>query len=310
MRNATEIKFPRYTLVTVSNPASLDLDELARRWHFHPLDLQEAGTLAKRSRLETYADYACLVTLWPTYRRSTRDIKPVVLTFFIRTDALVVLQRGTFPVFTESIQRYAASNELRTALAERSPERLLYEILNQLYQSLFPMIDHLIDDCDVIEQEIFASHERQMISHILAIRRNITDVRKILQVHKSVLKRLATYLTENPRYAMQSTDRYFGDLIDYAKEDWDTLENLKERIEALQQTNESQISFRLSDIMKTLTIISVFTFPLTLVAAMFALRPGGGMPWASDPNGFWYVVGVQGTLALVMFFVFKRKRWF
>lgn len=306
----TEIKFPHYLLLTVSNPTSLDLDELAQRWHFQALDLREIGTLAKRTRLETSAEYTGLVTLWPIYRRSTRDIKSVELTFLIRSDALIILQRGALPVFTEMIQRYALLRDLRAARLERTPERLLYEILNQLYQSLFPMLDHLIDDCDAIEQEIFASHERQMILHILTIRRNITDVRKILQVHKSVLKRLAAHLTENPRYAMQPADRYFSDLVNCAKEDWDTLENLKERIEALQQTNESQISFRMSEIMKTLTIISVFTFPLTLVAATFSLNTEGGMLWRYHPNGFWFVVAIQGLLATVMFLIFKRKRWF
>ena len=84
-----------------------------------------------------------------------------------------------------------------------------------------------------------------------------------MQVHKNVLQKLIKTLKENPLYVMKKTDIYFESLIDHTKEIWDTLDNLKERIEALQETNESQISLKLSHIMKTLTIISVITFPIT-----------------------------------------------
>lgn len=310
MNSANEIKFPGFTLVSVTNPTATHLDELIRRLHLGPIDLAEAGSPAKRTWLETHPQYVRLVTLWPTYRKSSRDIRPAELSFFLRPEVLLVLQRGELPAFAELIHQYAASAELREHIRERTPERLLYLLMSYLYQSLFPMINHLIDDCDAIEHEIFSSRERHLISQILAIRRNITDVRKILQVHKSVLRRLATYLTADPRFAMSSRDRYFNDLIDYAREDWDVLENLKERIEALQQTNESQISFRMSDIMKTLTIISVFTFPLTLVAALFSVIPASGMPFAGRAGGFWYLIGLEALVAGLMFFIFKRKRWF
>lgn len=310
MPNTSSIKFPRFTLFHASNPSSLDIDELTRQWSFHPEDLQEFLGRAKRTRLEIYPEYLCLATLWPTYRRNSKDIQAAELSFFLRTDALIILQRGVLPVFSDYLRQLATSSELRSTYEQRTPERLLYDILRKLYQSLFPMIDHLIDDCDHIEQEIFSSHERQMIPHILAIRRNITDVRKILQVHKNVLRRLTNHLAESPQYTLQPSDRYFGELIDLAREDWDTLENLKERIEALQETNESQISFRMADIMKTLTIISVFTFPLTLVASLFSVWQNKGMPFVNLPNNFWYVLGVEALLAAIMFLVFKRKRWF
>ena len=310
MNNVIEIKFPHYTLVSIANPSSLELDDVGRRWELDALDREELAENAKRTRLNVNAHYGLLVTLWPTYRRSHKDIRSIELNFLIRPDALVVLQRGTLPVYGDLLQRYQSSSELRLRNQDRTPERLLYEILHHLYSTLFPMIDHLIEDCDTIEMEIFASHERQMISQILSIRRNITDVRHILQVHKNVLKRLLAYLTENPKFAMQSSDRYFISLLDTVKEEWDTLENLKERIEALQQTNESQISFRLSDIMKTLTIISVFTFPLTLVATIFSMGLTSGMPFLHTPGNFWYATGILAAVAGAMLLAFKGKRWF
>ena len=171
------------------------------------------------------------------------------------------------------------------------------------------MVDHLDDDCDNIEKAIFSGREKHMVSEILVIRRNITDFRKIMQVHKNVLKKTIYNFKESPLYVMKKTDAYFESLVDYAKEIWDMLENLKERIEALQQTNESQISFKLSDIMRILTTISVITFPVTLVATIFGMNTIHAMPFVDHPLGFWYVIGVMILMIVGMLTIFKKKGW-
>ena len=146
-----------------------------------------------------------------------------------------------------------------------------------------------------------------MVSEILIIRRNITDFRKIMQVHKNVIKKAITYFKQSPYFVMKKTDAYFESLVDYSKEIWDTLDNLKERIEALQQTNESQISFQLSDIMRVLTIISVITFPITLIAAIFGMNTIHAMPFVNSPLGFWYIIAIMISVASAMLIIFKKK---
>ena len=148
-----------------------------------------------------------------------------------------------------------------------------------------------------------------MIWEILIIRRNITDFRKIRQVHKNVLKKAISNFKNSPIFAMKKTDAYFESLVDYTKEIWDMMENLKERIEAIQQTNESQISFKVSNIMRILTIISVITFPVTLLATVFGMNTIHAMPFVNNPMGFWYVIGTMITLIIVMIAIFRKKGW-
>mgnify|MGYP001569735073 FL=1 len=171
------------------------------------------------------------------------------------------------------------------------------------------MLAHLIIDCDRIEEAIFSRPTPQLNSDLLLVRRNITDFRQITQTHKNFLKKLTAMLKASPLYVMKTADVYYENLVDHTKENWDTLEALKERIEALQQSHEAQLSFRLGHIMKTLTILSVLTFPLTLLATLFTITPQGGMPFVYHPAGFWLVVGTLAAFAAGMLAVFKRKKW-
>jgi magnesium transporter len=100
---------------------------------------------------------------------------------------------------------------------------------------------------------------------------------------------------------------YFDSLLEQSKEIWEMLENQKENIEALHNTNESLISFKLNSIMKTLTIISVLVFPATLVSSMFGMN--FMIPFQSSNYGFLGAVIVIAICMILLFLYFRKKKW-
>ncbi len=309
MTKIKRIHFQNFDWIDIIDPTRYDMEELQENYNFHILDIKECLHFSKRSKVDIYSDYAFLILHFPIYNRSNRQIASGQIKFFISKNILVTVHNQEFPTLHELRKLFEVASDIRKKFNQGSPEKLMYEILNRLFMYCFPMIDHLIEDCDAIDNKIFSGKESGLISEILLIRRNITDFRKIMQVHKNITKKISGYFKESPLFVMKPQDNYFEILVDYSKEIWDTLENLKERIEALQDSNESQISFKLSNIMKTLTIISVFTFPLTLFATIFSINPPG-MPFIHSPYGFWIVIMLMGIILLSMAIIFKRKRWF
>lgn len=309
MSKIQKLKFPNFTWTNIENPLEKDVQQLAHTHKFHPLDISDCLASGKRSKIDIYEDYTFLSFLLPVYDYNTRQIDSAKIDFFISKNYFISLHRGNLGVFNEYFNVFQLSRDLRQKFDDNSPEKLLYEIMNKLYGYCMPMIDHMIEDCDKIEQAIFSGKEKSMISEILIIRRNITDYRKIMQVHKNIIKKLIVNLKENELFVMKKSDVYFESLLDYTKEIWDTLENLKERIEALQQTNESQISFKLSDIMRTLTVISVITFPVTLLATIFGMNTVHSMPFIESTYGFWYIISLMLSIVIGMLLYFKKKGW-
>jgi magnesium transporter len=89
---------------------------------------------------------------------------------------------------------------------------------------------------------------------------------------------------------------------------WSTLETQKESINALHETNESIINLRTNEVMKVLTGISVVTFPLTLLATVFAIR-APGTPFVQSALGFWIIFGLIIIGAVGMVVIFKKRKW-
>ena len=305
MTNIKRAEFKHFDWINIQQPDNESVRFLSENFNFHPLNIQECLLDTTRSKIDIYSTYTYFIHIFPVYIRSTREIKPIKISFFVGKKFLITLPRSPMSTFHEFFSIFEGNKILCENFREGSPEKLLYEILSNVLLYCYPMIDHLIKDCDNIQEQIFSGNERKMVS---VIRRNITDFRKIMQGHKNVLKKLITFLKVNTQFVMKKDDIYFENLIDHTKEIWDTLCNLKERIEALQETNESQISYKLSDIMKMLTIISVITFPLTLIGTIFTMQLSG-MPFQANPNGFWIVIIIMGTILTGMLTFFKKKGW-
>jgi len=109
------------------------------------------------------------------------------------------------------------------------------------------------------------------------------------------------------RFLPEELEEYFDDIVDAAERIWDLLDNYKEVIEALEDTNESVINHRQNDILRILTVFSVILLPLTLISGIFGMNvrfPGFDSSWA-----FWTIFGVMVAAALGMLSFFRHKRW-
>jgi magnesium transporter len=88
------------------------------------------------------------------------------------------------------------------------------------------------------------------------------------------------------------------------------LDECKEIIEGLEDTNDSLYSHRTNEVIRILTIMATIMMPLTVVVGVYGMNvrlPGGG-----QPGGFLSFVIIMmimvGVIASMLYF-FRRRRW-
>lgn len=290
--------------INIVKPTNEEIEFLRKEFKFHPLDLKDCLSPAQRPKIDKYTDYIFLVLLFPIFNRKTREIRPSEVDFFIGPDYLITVHDDVLPPIVDLFELCSMNEEARKKHLT-DVHRLLYTLLNSLLLYCYPMMDHVSIDISNIEKKIFAGLEKDMVKEILIIRRNITNFRKIMQSHKNVLKKL-TESRDETVFHINGLMIYFQQLIEDTKDIWDTLQGFKETIEALQQTNESLISFRINDIIKTLTIISVMALPVNLVVFLFSAG-ANDTPLIHLAQGFWILTGLSATAGLILYFIAYKK---
>lgn len=300
------IKINNLTWVDVIKAGEEELSYLKEQFGFHALDLKDCLPPLQRAKLIAQDDYLFMILQFPYYNRKTREILPTEIDFFIGANFIITHHAGEIPILEETFKDIQEDKKLQEEYFVENPATLLYKLLNKLLFYCFPMLNHISLDIDEAEKQIFQGKNKMAVREILIIKRNIVNFRKTMQPHKNVIKKL---IHAAPKFfSITRLNIYFNYLVENTKEIWDHLENYKDSIDAIQDTNESLINFRTNEIIKTLTIFSVIILPLTLLAGIFGMN-AKNMPIVESGRGFWYIIGIMLLGSVIMLGIFKNKKW-
>ena len=101
----------------------------------------------------------------------------------------------------------------------------------------------------------------------------------------------------------------FRDVYDHLVRIADDAMMLQDRITGILDAHLSNVSNRLNEVMKVLTVVSTIFMPLTLLAGLWGMN----VPLPHFPGGeaaqFWWVFGIMVGVIVVMLALFRRKRW-
>ena len=197
-----------------------------------------------------------------------------------------------------------ASEDLRAQLFSNGPGFLLYKVVDDSFDYCFPMLRKMGNKLDRLEEDIFEGGAEEVVRDISNAKQEIINFRKIIRPQRPVLRDLER---TKQRYLAQDLEIYFDDIVDASERIWDMLENYKEVVEALEETNESVISHRLNDVLRVLTSISVIVLPLTLIASIWGMNTH--VPGEQGVTGFWIVMGSMLVILVAMVAWFRRRGW-
>ncbi len=292
--------------ININNPSKKEIEFLRKKYKFNLKHLQasSAKAVAQRPIVETGDSYLFMILHFPVFMNE--KIIAGEIEFFVGHGYLITLHNN-IKAINDFLQICKKDGNSLLSYRLESSAILLYELLEKLMLDCFSLIDKNSLTINKTEEIIFSQKQRDAASEILSLRRNIIHIRKIMQNHKNILKKLMEI--ESSLVPREKIKSYYYNLIEQSKRIWEFLENQKEIIEALHDTNESLLNYRLSDIMKTLTIFSVIVFPLTLLAAIFGMNTIKGMPFMDTENGFWIIIAFMLIGCLGMLLFFERKKW-
>ncbi len=299
-----ELRDHGLTWIHLDAPFAAEARALTERFGWHELDLEDVLSKRQRPKIDDYPDYLFVVLHFPVYDKAIQRLNAAELDVFLGPDYLVTLPNVELLPVTRLFGRCGEDEELRRQLFEKGSGRLLYEVLDDLFDYCFPILDKIAHKLDRIEDDMFEGRSEEVVRDISNVKQEIISYRKIIKPERSTL-RLLERSTE--RFLPENLELYFDDIVDGAERIWDLLDNYKEVVEALEDTNESVISHRQNDVLRLLTLISVTMLPLTLITGIFGMNvlyPGEGTHAA-----FWVLIGALAATLVGMVTFFRYKRW-
>ena len=286
-----------------------DLDTaqaLAERFGWHPLDVEDIVSKRQRPKVDDYEDdrYLFAVLHFPVYDKAVQRLNAAELDVFIGQDYLVTIPNRELLPVTRLFARCEGDEAYREQLFAKGSGRLLYEVLDDLFDYCFPILDKIGHKLDRIEDDMFEGAAEDVVRDISNVKQEIISYRKVIKPERSTLRVLERRVD---RFLPEELELYFDDINDAVERIWDQLDNYKEVVEALESTNESVISHRQNDVLRLLTLISVTMLPLTLLTGIFGMNVI--YPGEATRVAFWVILAALLATLLGMIGFFRWKRW-
>jgi magnesium transporter len=281
-----------------SVPESLLLSET---FALHPLSVEDAMSALEFPKVEAFDHYLYVVLHGLAYTKGeefgTHDVD-----FFIGRSFLVTVHDGTSRSIGE-IRDHCPRNH---NILGDGPVALFHRIVDLMIDRYLPEVDEFAEWMDEIEARVFSTTPADVVRDILDLKRQVSALRRIAIPQRDVIGRLA-----RREYAGISTEMAyrFRDVYDHIVRLNDEAMMLQDRATSVLEAHLSNVSNRLNQVMKVLTVVSTIFMPLTLLSGVWGMN----VPLPHFPGGealqFWWVIGIMLMLAAGMLTLLRAKRW-
>jgi magnesium transporter len=191
-------------------------------------------------------------------------------------------------------------------ILSEGPVALMHRIVDLMVDHYRPEVDKLESRLDTLEDCVFEQPGGNMVRDILTLKRDVNSLRRVVQPQRDVIGRLArrefTFISDELAYR-------FRDVFDHLVRLSDEALLLQDRVSSILDAHLSNVSNRLNQQMKLLTLVTVIALPFTVLGGLFGMNvhlPGIGSE--SDPRPFWWILALAiGLVGLTLAFL-RGKR--
>jgi magnesium transporter len=286
---------PHLAWFDVADPASPDLDELARRFGLHELQIEDCRQRPQRPKAEEHGHYIFAVL---KHMHDPGELEFDDIDLFLGPDFLISVRSGDSVVF-ESV-RVRAEQEHVDRL-----DRVFYMIVDQIVDGYQPVLDRLADEISDIEDVVLDRPDPETLARIFSLKRKLVDFRRVAggmrEVVNSLVRREKGLLGDD-------LDPYFRDIYDHIMRTVDMIETYRDLLSGALDIYLSAVANRTNEVMKVLTIWGTVALPLVIITGFFGMNLH--LPWSNSPYGSVYAVALMAISTIAVLVYFKTKRWF
>jgi len=288
----TTHKYKTLTWVDLESPVVEDIKILMQQYNIPPIVADELLKPTIRPKADIYGI-------------SRKVSEPCEVDFILGKNFIITAHYKSIIPLHELVKIFEVSILLKENHFAKSVGRLTFLITKKLYDYALRQLEHIHSKISEIEERMFTNQEKEMVKEISYVQRDTLEFQRAIHAHGSVLKSL--YETDTKITGKDFTHYLNGMLAELARVE-NLLDNSKETVELLRDTNDSLLSSKTNEVMKTLTVMAFVTFPAMFLATLFSMNTRW-LPIVGVPGDFWIVLFLMLAGAFTAFSFFKRKKW-
>ena len=223
------------------------------------------------------------------------------IAIFERDNILLTIHRSDLPVITHLKTHWKEKIEAKEFV---KPSQIVLSLLESVVQSYLKPIEVNRNLLEEFESKVF-SHDGDTFEEGYFLKRRASAFKRIIRMTLDLLPRLTNQYPNDGSF-IQDVKENSERLYAHAEEFYDNITSLVGLQLALSNHRLTVASFKANEVMRILTVFSVFFMPLNLVTGIYGMN-FEHMPELKWPNGYFFVLIFMAVMTASIMYYFKRK---
>lgn len=269
--------------------------------------LSDILNTTKRTKLEEYHEvlFFNIKSLLPV--ENSDNIAVEQISFLLKSGFLVSFQEKRSDFFSHIRERLRTHSGI---VREKKADYLLYLLLDAVMENFYITIENEEDRVEVLINLSKTSTDPKILEQIEKhrdnfnfLKRSIIPLRDSLYSIKSMKDDIVFNAIEHDNYS------FFDRLHQKSLELLEQIEYDMISLESASNFYFSTQNHKMNEVMKTLTVVSVFFMPLTFIVGIYGMN-FDNMPELHWQYGYFIILGAMFFLLVGMIYYFKRRNWY
>lgn len=277
------------------------IEKFGSAFNLNPLSVEDAVNTHSRPKIDEYENYIFSVFKM-LYLDQNNELVAEHVAIVLLENTVIVLQELKGDVFNGLRDRIMGkTGRIRT----KGADYLFFALLDAIIDNYFVVLDNINTKIEVLEEEVYQHPRPEIAQQIQELKKEILKIRRWIFPVKELVSRLI--YTEHPLIT-KDTKLFLRDALDHSLEINETLQVYREMSMSLMEMYISNISNKMNEVMKVLTIMASIFIPLTFIAGVYGMN-FDYIPELHFQYGYYYVWGLMILIFVGLLIYFKRKGW-
>jgi magnesium transporter len=279
------------------------LDRLGNCYGLHPLILEDILNTDQRPKSDDMESYIYVVLKMLDFNHASLEIVSEQVSIIFGRNFVISIQEGREGDLFEPLRERIRNGKGR--IRKLGADYLAYSLLDTIIDHYFLILEKFAERIETLEENLVSDPKPETLRQIHNMKREMIFLRKSAWP----LRELIYNLEKSDSELIQSMTKIFlRDIYDHAVHIIDSIETYREMLSSMLDIYLSSVSNRMNQVMKVLTIIATIFMPLTFMAGVYGMN-FRYMPEIDWRWGYPLVLLVMSTVAGVMLYLFKKKKW-